>query len=550
MVKMFKAMKIRISVEEASKESSLANNSDTRSLTFSDVYKNTLETEWSENDVDWFCHNWYRDVAGMDLTLLEGISYGQALTGCLKIAVASAVRDHLALTQIKNDATQIVLPANCPQIFGEVARTVFQKVEICKSDNKVSDGASLEERILRDYLSFKIKYIPTVFIRCVREAQKILFPSTRHVDRLVFGDWTNLGIKHDNVNTLWTNHYRNIRSCAFVAEPKNRELERFKSSFPYNEVYGKINLRGVLDRHLTEISATLRLAITNVVLRILDVNTPWIAYYQLQICELFDTYKPSSIELPAELFEPFAVALMIANQRSIAATLMLDGHDSSGLNVPVLRNESKSELRFSRFVVFSQDQANTAKKLGINESMLIRRESLLWRRYGDSENRHKKYGFIIMTVIPNHYNPVANIESPKETLRLALDVALQNTDKRIGIKLKDRRIEEPFVQKVISDLVANDRVDVLVGTFSEHVHKAEFIIGGISTAVAESMMASVPYLIFEPVSNGYSDEFLFNSTTLSTASIARDKASLIQMVQARTNSINSPRDRFLGFSAQ
>ena len=103
---------------------------------------------------------------------------------------------------------------------------------------------------------------------------------------------------------------------------------------------------------------------------------------------------------------------------------------------------------------------------------------------------------------------------------------------------------------MISDLVANDRVDVLVGTFSEHVPNAEFIIGGISTAVAESMMASVPYLIFEPVSNGYSDEFLFNSTTLSTASIARDKASLIQMVQARTNSINSPRDSFLRFSAQ
>ena len=155
-----------------------------------------------------------------------------------------------------------------------------------------------------------------------------------------------------------------------------------------------------------------------------------------------------------------------------------------------------------------------------------------------------------MTAIPNHYNPVANIESPKETLRIALDVALQNTDMRIGIKLKDSRIEDQFVRQVISDLAANDRVDVLVGTFSEHVPKAEFIIGGISTAVAESMMASVPYLIFEPVSNGYSDEFLFNSTTLSTASIARDKASLIQMVQARTNSINSPRDRFLGFSAQ
>ena len=543
-------MKIRISAEKKNSTSNLDDNSQTRTLTFSDIYKSTLETEWTESDVDWFCHNWYRDVSGMDLTLVNGVSYGQALTGCLKIAVASVVRDHLALTKIKNDALELVLPNNCPQIFGEVARIVFQKVEICISDNKVSDGAWLEERILRDYLSFQLKFIPKVLIRFLRVGQKVLFPSTRQVDRLVFGDWTNLGITHDGVNSLWTNHFRDVRSCAFISKPKKRELKRIKSSSRYKEVYENIDIGEVLDRHSTAISPTLRLAITNVVRRILEVNAPWIAYYQVQICELFDTYRPSSIELPAELFEPFAVALMVANQRSIDATLMVDGHDSSGLNVPVLRNESNSELRFSRFVVFSQDQVNTAKKLGINESMLIRRESLIWRRYRDLQFCNKKYGIIVMTAIPNHYNPVGDIESPKETLRLALEVALQHTDKRIGIKVKDSRVEEPFVKKVVSDLAADDRVDVLVGMFSQHVNKAEFVIGGISTAVAESMMAGVPYLIFEPVSNGYSDEFLLKSTSLSSASISRDKATLSQMVGTRTSSIRSPRDRFLGFNEQ
>jgi hypothetical protein len=265
---------------------------------------------------------------------------------------------------------------------------------------------------------------------------------------------------------------------------------------------------------------------------------------------LFDIYQPASIELPGELFEPYSVALMVANQRLVPATLMLDGHDASGISVPVLRNETNSVLRFSKFVVFSKDQMDTAQNLRISESMFVKRESLFWRRYRKPENYSQEYGTIIMTWIPNHYNPVANIESPKETLLAALEVALQHTGKRIGIKVKDERLEGPYVRKVVSDLAANDRVDVLVGTFSEHVHKAEFVIGGISTAAAESMMAGVPYLIFEPRDNGYSDEFLSTSQTLSLANIARDRASLVQMVSARTNSINSPRDRFLGFSAQ
>jgi hypothetical protein len=154
-----------------------------------------------------------------------------------------------------------------------------------------------------------------------------------------------------------------------------------------------------------------------------------------------------------------------------------------------------------------------------------------------------------MTWIPKNHL-VSNTASPKETLLVALEVALQHTGKRIGIKVKDERLEGSYVRKVISDLAADDRVDILVGAFAEHVQKTEFVIGGISTAVAESMMAGVPYLIFEPMDNGYSDEFLSTSQTLSLANIARDKASLVQMVSERTNSINSPAGRFLGFDAQ
>ncbi len=543
-------MKIRISSEKNDGLSNLDNNSGIKTISFSDLYQSNEDSEWTEIDVDWFCHNWYRDADGQDLTLVDGISYGQALTGSLKVAVASVVRDHHALNTIKNDGFQIVLPRQCPQILHEVARAIFEDVDICECDNEVSDGAWLEERILRDYLSFKIPYVSRIFIRWMRAAQQIIFPSTRKPNRLVFGDWTNLGIEYENVPTLWTNYYRNIRKCAFVCQPSRREIERFSTSPRYSQVFEDVNFEDVLYRHPKATSANFRFALTTVVRRVLKVNTPWIAYYHSQMNGLFNSYQPASIELPAELFEPYSVALMVANQRLVPATLMLDGHDSSGANVPVLRNQTNSVLRFSKFVVFSQDQIDTAQNLRINDSMFVKRESPFLRRYKKIENLSQEYGVIIMTWLPQQYNPVANIESPKETLRAALEVALQHTGKRIGIKVKDERLEGSYVRKVISDLAAVDRVDILVGAFAEHVQKTDFVIGGISTAVAESMMAGVPYLIFEPIDNGYSDEFLSTSQTLSLANIARDRASLVQMVSARTNSINSPRDRFLGFSAQ
>jgi hypothetical protein len=384
----------------------------------------------------------------------------------------------------------------------------------------------------------------------MRATQQIIFPSTRKPNRLVFGDWTNFGIEYENVPTLWTNHYRNIRKCAFMCQPGRREIKKFSTSSRCSQIFENVDFEDVLNRHSKATSTNFRLALTTVVWRVLKVNTPWIAYYHSQMNALFDIYQPASIELPGELFEPYSVALMVANQRLVPATLMLDGHDASGICIPVLRNETSSVLRFSKFVVLSQDQMDTARNLGINEAMFVKRESLFWRKYKKTENFSQKYGTIIMTWIPNHYNPVANIESPKETLLAALEVALQHTGKRIGIKVKDLTVEGSYVYRLVSDLAAEDRVDILVGAFSEHVQKTDFVIGGISTAVAESMMAGVPYLIFEPIDNGYSDEFLSTSQTLSLANIARDRASLVQMVSARTNSINSPRDRFLGFSAQ
>ena len=544
-------MTIRIVTEIIDESSHELNNyPEKRQVSFDDLYDFVQEPEWNEIDVDWFCHNWYRDQNGLDLTLFDGVSYGQALTGSLKIAMASVVRDYHALTRLKGSHSQVLLPANSPRILQEVAGEVFQELKIIDGDFTKSDGAWLEERVLRDYLSFKIPFVPSFIINCMRAVQKVAFTTTRDVERLVIGDWTNLGVQHDSVPTLWTNYYKSFGSCAFICAPSSRKIRRLKSTSAYAEVFDGIEIDEVLRGHLKPPSQTLQAAITKVLLRILKENSQWIAFYQIQIKELLNRYRPAHIELPAELFEPYSVALMIANQKSIPATLMIDGHDISGTYIPVLRDQANKSLRFSKLVSYSQDQENTAKKLGIDESMIIRRESLFWRWYRNQSGKAREYGFIIMTSIPNNYNPVANIESPKETLRFALEVALQHTDKRIGIKVKDLKIEKSFVKKVVSDLAANDRVDILVGTFSEHVHKAEFVIGGISTAAAESMMASVPYLIFEPESNGYSDEFLFNSTTLSTASIARDKASLIQMVQARTNSIKSPRDRFLGFSAQ
>ena len=86
--------------------------------------------------------------------------------------------------------------------------------------------------------------------------------------------------------------------------------------------------------------------------------------------------------------------------------------------------------------------------------------------------------------------------SPVSTMRSALKIAVDSGAQSIGIKIKSP-LEKKYILPLLIDIPIT--VEILEGRFFKHVLKAKAIIGGISTAVAESAIAGVPSARVRPL---------------------------------------------------
>ena len=133
--------------------------------------------------------------------------------------------------------------------------------------------------------------------------------------------------------------------------------------------------------------------------------------------------------------------------------------------------------------------------------------------------------------------------SPVSTMRSVLGVAVDCGAETIAIKIKSRA-EKKYLLPLLNEISIS--VDILEGRFFEHVTKAKAIIGGVSTAVAEATIASVPYFIYEPPNNGYSDELINGSSVLQLKKIARTPQELKDLISAGESSWTAPLSDLMG----
>jgi hypothetical protein len=103
--------------------------------------------------------------------------------------------------------------------------------------------------------------------------------------------------------------------------------------------------------------------------------------------------------------------------------------------------------------------------------------------------------------------------------------------------------ERHYVQSVLDEL--NVKADILLGKFNNVLGKTNAVIGGISTAVAESAFVGIPYFVYEPLENGNSDEWVNSSVVISRESIARNSNELRNLILGKKPSFCVPIDELI-----
>lgn len=502
------------------------------------LYPELVSSNTLEDVVIFLADNWYRDIDGKDLVQNNGFSVSQVLTGSIRIGLASQIREFDAVQRWCSQLTKLYV-SNLENEF--IKRALDQQltaVEYYEPPNNAQPYSRwLENRRLRDYLSLNRKWARSSVVRSVYFVQRCLFRSTRRTCKITFSDWTD-SFQSSKQKCLWTNH-KNLRKSALIFSTRRSLKESAwrvnaqKVSFADSDWISIVLKRGnfAVNHKLAEL---LSQYLQDCVVR----NSSVIALYHAQMSVLFKNYNIESIQVPAELFEPYVMAIQLARAKGIKATLSIDGHDPIGFSVPTLRTPDNQAYLLEKFVTPSDVLYNSALRMGFLDYQIIRTNSKFHLFHQVSKEKKSRFDAMVMTWIPNHQNPNARIDSPSSTLESSLNVLSNHFEGKIAIKVKDPLIELEYVNEIVHQLGLSQRTEILSGKFFEHVNSTRLIVGGISSAIAEAMIHEIPYIIFEPQENGYSDSCLEQSSVLDVKRIARTPEDLLCFVKDGRSSID------------
>jgi len=126
-----------------------------------------------DETIDFFCHNWHRDVAGNDLLANGGLSIAEVFSTGLLICVPGVCREYFALAYWCERYDCVQVSCNEPDSFLNIAKNFSPRVQIYDPGHRqTSLLKSFSERVLRvpplDWRLRILRQLQTPFLPTLR----------------------------------------------------------------------------------------------------------------------------------------------------------------------------------------------------------------------------------------------------------------------------------------------------------------------------------------------------------------------------------------------
>jgi hypothetical protein len=495
-------------------------------------------------EVKFLVQHWYRDASGRDLYAQDGVSFAQVISGSLWIAVASLYREAAALQDCIAEHGKVAVSLREVSRFKSVADIYGNQVtyydpghkqrcliETCNDRKLQADGYPLH---------FQKKALIARALAALRQ----WLGAKR--DTLYINDWTFRDLVAADHSGL-TLFGRSVNRGAFPLITGDRVAAA-------EEAYDAQRVDRITVDVLAEVLARtgvewppvlLALVETEIRTRYRDLRTYLVRCHAL-FTDLFDTYRPCRIVLSGESLEPHTLLMQMARTRSIDVWFLNDGYlPTVPIGVPPsLRREDGKEWLISRILAYGRSSAEQLQIGGFpGEHISLIRAAFL-SKAGSSAADAVVWDATIVTWVPNHLNP----ESREEwTCRMTCEVAdllLSLGYSRIAVKVKhppEREVYRELQRRgMLSSMVA-----IMWEPFQQHLAATPLVVGGLSTGVLEAFNANVPYYIYEPFENGYSEDCI-RSRVIDPYLVARTLPELRTNIVGRKQAVVRTREELFG----
>lgn len=468
----------------------------------------------SDTEIRYLAYNWFRNSDGTDQTVVGGVSLGETIASTLWCGFASIVHYYQQFGTSSQTDGNINLPSDSSRVMKRVAAIFFKTTSTAPAiGNYPCDELLMHKlHIPSAPLSGIFRFVQRPFRFWIRRKKTLVIPHafTKQVFRK---NGESLEIFRKSI--FWGAAPRLNKK--FIRAGEAIFGQGLVDSFSY------CRFAETLERHNADWDrALIELCVEYAEEAYLEMRPHLIDCFAIY-SDLLENYKPEVCVLPSDSFPSFMIAYQICRMRGVESRSYVDGYPLITL-WPIARDQLGKDWIVDRVAAYDFEHRDSILKLGFPESRILLVES----PFSKLQIRNTVvYEYILMSWFANSFSMDSDHTSPIDTMKTVLDVVVSEGAKSIAIKIKSID-EKRYIIPLIKDLPIS--VDILEDNFYKHVTKAKAVIGGISTALKECACAEIPYFVFEPHVNGYSDEWISRSLVMNIQNFARTPDELKRLI--------------------
>jgi len=483
--------------------------------------------------INFLSHNWYRDSVGIDLFANGHFSIAEAFSQGLWISVAGICREYFSLKHWASQFDQLFVSCNEPRRFLSAASKFGDRVQVYDPEHRHSSPLqSFSERtlihaLLIDWRTILLRHLQRPVSYFLRGRTVALTNWAQRSSEALRSGWLV-----ENANRPWKGVYFDRPDKRYVAAAESRVPVDFtvaKNLDWLAEVLRRIDV--IWDRPLIELfseTITERYRVQR------EEHVKLVASYTAML----DFYRPTELVVQSEFWDPSVIAVHLAKERGIPVSWLVDGYPVSDVLHKEGGKAPASQPFFDRIYAMGSQHLHRLRKVGADCQELVAIFPPILEQLVIQPESEKDFDAIIMTWIPNDLGVTGRNGVRPMILLDALRVAEASGFKSLAIKIKHSS-ERAWLVPVLQKSGYLDRVTILEGAFWRHATRAHCVIGGVSTAMGETAYRNVPYYVYEPIANGYTDDQLASAIVIAEGGVARTQEELKELLKRPVGSVKN-----------
>ena len=446
-----------------------------------------------------YSNNWFR-CKKIDFSLYDNVlSIGNVFSNYFIRDLSIILRNYYYLKKLTKKYNIIYLSQNESEIVKEISKLLFDKIKIYNSEHNYESDLQVDQ-VTKFSTGINNVNPLTIGLRTIQHLVK----KKTYFRNMIFPDPSYNHLFENSIN-LKLNKLNILNSYYYDFFLKLKEKK-----FRLNKYFFLSTLKKYKKTNNISFENKINIYIYNYISQKIKNNLSTVLKYYYLNKEIFKNYKPKQILVSGTDEWNNLILTYAAVSEDIKVNTAVDGSYISFFQ-DIRYDKNFLKILQDRIFLYSNTELNKFKKIKYSKNKFSVVNLPISKKFYLKKNINK-YDLIILDYKYN-FNPYS-LDSKKDTsIKIILEILDEVSKiklKKIAIKMKitnekDSNTYNNILHEEIINKNYKMQIDYLYEDFCETLNKSDLFLGGISTAVLETLCAKKKYIIYSPNNIGFSE---------------------------------------------